>query len=1187
MPETGGTTTQSGIFYQNSVAALYVGRLCDMRTRPASERVAQVRVEAPDHVDDIVIMFADRHQEWIQAKENFEFSGGVWHKLWVSLELQKRHSKFSSSDRLRIVIGNNIDRYQNLRELCARASGSLDYNEWCQGLNEEMRKILTNIRSQLSSNYQDDESLHALLSHVEAEILTLEQIERDEIPRWMPLCSVEPLTLFRLLRDRCGRHGRYREIFQASSLLAELNIEHNISIEEPEASGAPTYREAIQFSYSRIEVPGTNLTGKVEDLFLWPTLTETHAEALRLISFEDEDPRYRYSERRGTVELRLFPELPFKRAVIVAGAGFGKTSLLTAIAYQLSSSIWLPAMISLTELAESGETLVEFLRNSINRRFNVAVSWNYYCESGRAVLLFDGLDELSSPDKRRMLELIRDFTARYTATPWILTVRDAKALAAPVDATILTIDVFDDEQIRSFIARYTHAGSPIDTKDLYSQLQLYPDLKLLVRIPLFLALLMATTRPSDLIPQKRSDLLERYLYVVFHPNEYKQTASLNYEPDELRGIAEYLAFFALEHGKIGLSEQEAIKILRAFREDINPTRYIRTLNVCGLLQRTANWTSFVYPIIQEYLAACYLISNLPGEIIQRFEHSSRRPWMQMLQFALEKHPDADEIINELLELNDDAFGTIVRLIGQSFINGASVSVSTYNKVGDRLSRLWPTLAYNTRKNVGGLLAHGFTSPLPKTLRNLLENGWGTADGGREIVVASNDPDLTHAVLKKRLSQNLKYQYYLYELQPAVNNIAVDALQLYLERAKSENTDSDEIESLASLIAELPTANLPRTAYMKLIDDDSLPPLIRLAGYLIGPIPILNGALDIVDNIYQKPDNVDDDRIPDRHLVIRAFWRSDNPIERWQAHIHDVSLSESRREEILFTIMDSSLEDAEKRNAIADLRRDELSSNLVHAALLLQFYLGDQSLFSEIDDLLPYMNLDNLMFLAAILGKNRSKDDITAILERIGKLSLSSHDKARIASYLAFSLIYDVIVLGSRQAFSWSRQTFHSAIPDARNLVMTWLAEPENELDDYLALLRAATELGSQESADLLAEKLRQIAKQQAESFQDHDFDTRFSNALATLSRFGEISRFASLETLKYCAEISESNTFLRAIPMIASFASREALEILLSLHNTIEKKQNKSYIEPYIEELAGRLGSRIIWKDNIMIYAEA
>ena len=59
-----------GILYQNSIAALYLGRMCDASHRPDRERVISVRVEAPQEVDDTVVSFTDDHCIFIQAKEN-------------------------------------------------------------------------------------------------------------------------------------------------------------------------------------------------------------------------------------------------------------------------------------------------------------------------------------------------------------------------------------------------------------------------------------------------------------------------------------------------------------------------------------------------------------------------------------------------------------------------------------------------------------------------------------------------------------------------------------------------------------------------------------------------------------------------------------------------------------------------------------------------------------------------------------------------------------------------------------------------------------------------------------------------------------------------------------------------------------------------------------------------------------
>lgn len=94
MPERGGPSTQSGIFYQNSVSALYLGRLCDAAPRPEQDRVVEVRVEAPEDVDDIVVTFADDHRVYIQSKENIRQGQSAWNRLWQDFDNQFRNTNF-------------------------------------------------------------------------------------------------------------------------------------------------------------------------------------------------------------------------------------------------------------------------------------------------------------------------------------------------------------------------------------------------------------------------------------------------------------------------------------------------------------------------------------------------------------------------------------------------------------------------------------------------------------------------------------------------------------------------------------------------------------------------------------------------------------------------------------------------------------------------------------------------------------------------------------------------------------------------------------------------------------------------------------------------------------------------------------------------------------------------------------
>src|SRR5215207_9026439 len=106
MAERGGPATQAGIHYQNSVAALYLGRLCDETPRQRHKRIERVQVEAPTSVDDMVVEYADGHREYIQVKLNLTRSHSAWDTLWRNFDAEFFNPGFQRNrDRLCLRIG--------------------------------------------------------------------------------------------------------------------------------------------------------------------------------------------------------------------------------------------------------------------------------------------------------------------------------------------------------------------------------------------------------------------------------------------------------------------------------------------------------------------------------------------------------------------------------------------------------------------------------------------------------------------------------------------------------------------------------------------------------------------------------------------------------------------------------------------------------------------------------------------------------------------------------------------------------------------------------------------------------------------------------------------------------------------------------------------------------------------------
>src|SRR5665213_318715 len=214
MPERGGPTTQAGIFYQNTVAALYLGRLLDAQPQSDRERVTAVRVEAPSEVDDTVVEFADGHCAFIQAKITIHEGDAAWDTLWKHIARQFISGEFRRGfDRLHLQFGSLMGAVENLPEICERANSSVSYTEWQARLSRAQQELLTRIQPLLQLETTDLGIILDLFKDIEVEIASQIHLDRDQVRYWVPSSNVPPQALFKFLRDRVAGESRIRSRF--------------------------------------------------------------------------------------------------------------------------------------------------------------------------------------------------------------------------------------------------------------------------------------------------------------------------------------------------------------------------------------------------------------------------------------------------------------------------------------------------------------------------------------------------------------------------------------------------------------------------------------------------------------------------------------------------------------------------------------------------------------------------------------------------------------------------------------------------------------------------------------------------------------------------------------------------------------------------------------------------------------
>jgi GTPase SAR1 family protein len=684
-----------------------------------------------------------------------------------------------------------------------------------------------------------------------------------------------------------------------------------------------------------------------------------------------------------------------RRIILLGEPGSGKTTTLWRLAYDYATAARADGQAPLPVLVPLGGYTDDGPFDAYLARYlgPLASYLETYRASRRLILLLDGLNEMPQAGYEERVGRIREVLDRQPDDVVVVTCRALDYVVKLEGLQKVEVSPLDEGRIRTFLHNYlgetagerlfwTMAGGE-EVRELWDtwqrggrtwmefwtwdQYELWrhrrkelPPLLALGRNPyLLLMTAQVYAGAGGDLPANRAQLFAAFVDTLL--GREKKRSSERWIEAELQkdGLAALAYAMQAERGRGTTVEREwALDRLGQAVPGCDTERLLYLASSATLLDADETKVRFYHQLLQEYFAACYLVQLPASEVVQRFELAVRRPWAQTLQFAVEQHSEADKIVNELLEHPDDAFGTVLRLIARCIVNGAQVSTETRSRVGDRLAELWTSQSWTMQRDIGELIADGFIDPLPTYVRALLEyNTRWLQVGGEEIVAACNDPNLTRTILKALLDQSLKHQYHLHKWQSAVDVIAAEALEYYIERVKAVHTIDEEIEPLASLIRNLSTEYLLPEAYQSVTNDTTLPHIVRLAGHFLGPRPLLDDAFTLVDEIIRAPKTEEQHGITGWRLAVDALWYGSNPVDRWRAYICDRSLPEDRRHTLLFTLLDSPLEETTQIAMLTQLQTDDsLSSNLRNTALLLRAYLGDSDAMGELTDSLTSLRV---------------------------------------------------------------------------------------------------------------------------------------------------------------------------------------------------------------------------------------
>ncbi|VXC21466.1 conserved hypothetical protein [Pseudomonas sp. 8Z] len=1158
MTEIGGPTTQAGIRYQDRVAALYLGRMMDPRERPSRERPVEVRIETPDYVDDFVVRLDDGSQRYFQVKLSLQRQGETWKSLWLALYRQLT-SGLSPDDRLALVLGEPSQLASDLKALTERTDGA-DLEEWLERLTTRQRDIKSSIGQVIGVS---DSELLLLFNRLDLSIWPSKELERDYVPLWMPSANVPLVRLFDVLAGIAWAGSETRCRFEGAALHDQLRSEWEITIAAPPSWGLETYRAAI-VALARIEVPGTDFQQVPDADFLWPRCLRYDRD--RRADFDDDLPGWRDFSAAEEVDLRDFPGIDLRAVVVVAGPGFGKSTVVNAIACRTALAGLVPAIISVTKLSDSNLTIAEYLERVINPDFDVKVDWRAAAATGALILLVDGLDEVSSDRRTLVLERFKVYRAAHPGVRWMMTVRDAAALASPDGATMIELAPLRDTDVSQYVAFYRPGELGI-AEALLERIESRTDLAHLTRIPIFLSLMLVMRlEGADL---RRSDLLDTYIETLFHPAVFKSIESETIDVALLRSVAERAAYDALEADSIGVTNQLFARSVNRIEPTLSADRVREALIRRGVLRRSGLIRlSFPFPIVQEYLASAELLKQSTEKLVQRLGMISKRPWAQAVQFALERHLDPVPFVNHILGVEDDVFHTGLRLLGRCLANGMPASPSQREEIGRRLALIWGGSSWRANKLINGIIVDAFSRPLHGAIRARLGEHRLLYEGSGTIVALNQDAELTLSVLRELLTDDIEHLLNIGELQGEVDRIGTKSFELYIERCKQVTAVEADADSISCLIGHMKIGSIDCDLAHAAANDETLPPHVRLAAWSKSGRKLDDTMTGLV---------IECIKAEGFHPNASAAQALSSPTVDALTVVQTLGSAEievAKAEKILDYLI-SDWRDEGCPDRVQELLSVEgFSGPLRDLALLYSIGFGNLKALDCLVDRIEELSAELLSATVLQLGHAPERNRVERIVKAIAGRTWSAEDRVSITHAFSTGLTYRVKMIGLRSG-TLEPIPFHPGRSAPHELLRTWLAQSDYSVVDHLRIIMDSVRLGVAGASKGLRSALD--AALDAGAGDDCNDSSLVGRALEMLHANGEE---LSADELEQLAKTSSYNLATSAVALISARGTQAEANTLMRLYEEVNSKMLQSMILSYLEPLASRLALRVTRKGH-------
>lgn len=415
-----------------------------------------------------------------------------------------------------------------------------------------------------------------------------------------------------------------------------------------------TYRQELLRLYGSMQIFGmarpVPLTDIFTDIYLLDKPSAWRRHAIEELRAQAQPYQLSAEKRHDGVELvrsqaRLF---------ILGQPGAGKTTFLKYLVTQAVEGKLdaIPIFVSLKAWSDANVDLLPFLvRQFAICGFPDAQPFvEHILEEGKAIVLFDGLDEvnLEANARHRITTSMRECAQQYGASRMVITCRTAATEYVFEQFRYCELADFTQAQVEVFVARWFHDDEA--KRQAFLKAFAHEDhkgLRDLARRPLLLTMLCLTFEETMAFPRRRAELYEEAIDALLKKWDSSRSIqrdtiyrklSLGYK----RQLLMELAAETFERGQFFMPRRDVVERVTRFlrrlppvdiTEDIDGEAVLRSIEAQHglLIERARDIYSFSHLTFHEYFAARY-IADHPEESVLRgaVAHAADPQWREVL-----------------------------------------------------------------------------------------------------------------------------------------------------------------------------------------------------------------------------------------------------------------------------------------------------------------------------------------------------------------------------------------------------------------------------------------------------------------------------------------------------------------------------------------------------------------------------